>query len=79
LQNRDYFARQILDLSDKIGSAEGKLTSAGFASTSTTKKKDQFVHDGPLTKLVRDANKISSEQMHGLISQVIKDVVFTMK
>jgi COP9 signalosome complex subunit 5 len=32
--------------------------------------------ESPLAKVTRDSSKITAEQVHGLMSQVIKDILF---
>ncbi len=66
-----------MDLADKIEQADTTLTQGnrsgafGFSSASASdgKKKDA---EGPLAKVARDSSKITSEAVHGLISQVLK-------
>ncbi|KAI9025592.1 JAB1/Mov34/MPN/PAD-1 ubiquitin protease-domain-containing protein [Hyaloraphidium curvatum] len=78
LTNREYSARQILDLADKIEQADGTISQGGRAGGfggpgEGGKKKDA---EGPLAKVARDSSKITSEAVHGLISQVLKDLLF---
>ncbi|WZZ80837.1 hypothetical protein YC2023_101409 [Brassica napus] len=36
-----------------------------------------FQEEPPLAKITRDSAKITVEQVHGLMSQVIKDILFS--
>ncbi|CAA7398715.1 unnamed protein product [Spirodela intermedia] len=75
LGNRDYVAGQISDLAEKLEQVENQLahTRLGFLVMSSQKKKDE---ESQLAKITRDSSKITVEQVHGLMSQVIKDILF---
>ncbi|KAF5196159.1 Cop9 signalosome complex subunit [Thalictrum thalictroides] len=74
LGNRDYVAGQISDLAEKLEQAENQLhTRLGSIIMPAQRKKEE---DSPLAKISRDSSKITVEQVHGLMSQVIKDVLF---
>eukprot|EP00897_Mesotaenium_endlicherianum_P007142 jgi/Mesen1/6456/ME000033S05736 len=78
LGNRDYVAGQISDLAEKLEQADGQLANTGrigfggFFLPSHKKKEDE----SQLAKITRDSSKITVEQVHGLMSQVIKDILF---
>ncbi|CAL5014451.1 unnamed protein product [Urochloa decumbens] len=77
LGNRDYVAGQIFDLADKLEQAEGHLAHSRFGGgmlMPSQRKKEQ--EESPLAKVTRDSSKITAEQVHGLMSQVIKDILF---
>ncbi|XP_009103210.1 COP9 signalosome complex subunit 5a [Brassica rapa] len=75
LGNGDYVAGQISDLAEKLDQAESQLVQSWFGGKKASlhkKKKDEL----PLAKITRDSAKITIEQVHGLMSQVIKDILF---
>ncbi|KAG2320965.1 hypothetical protein Bca52824_014178 [Brassica carinata] len=75
LGNGDYVAGQISDLAEKLDQAESQLVQSWFGGKPASlhkKKKDE----PPLAKISRDSAKITVEQVHGLMSQVIKDILF---
>ncbi|XP_074276427.1 COP9 signalosome complex subunit 5-like [Silene latifolia] len=75
LGNGDYIAGQISDLAEKLEQAENQLAHSRFGSivAPSQKKKEE---EPALAKITRDSTKITVEQVHGLMSQVIKDVLF---
>ncbi|KAH9612153.1 hypothetical protein KSS87_023280 [Heliosperma pusillum] len=75
LGNGDYIAGQISDLAEKLEQAENQLAHSRYGSviTPSQKKKEE---EPALAKITRDSTKITVEQVHGLMSQVIKDVLF---
>ncbi|KAG0227083.1 COP9 signalosome complex subunit 5 [Actinomortierella wolfii] len=98
LSNREYAARQMADLADKLqltasaaaragphagyssmmgpgGSFHGGGGGGGGSGSGQDKKKKQ--EESQLSKITKDASKISAEAAQGLISQVLKNVLFT--
>ncbi|KAF9997483.1 COP9 signalosome complex subunit 5 [Modicella reniformis] len=84
LSNREYAARQMSDLAEKLqmtASVASRAGPGGFgpmipaAQFPKDKKKKQ--EESQLSKITRDSNKISVEATHGLISQVLKNILFT--
>ncbi|CAA7408199.1 unnamed protein product [Spirodela intermedia] len=75
LGNRDYVAGQISDLAEKLEQAENQLSHMRLGSfiLASQKKKEE---ESQLAKIARDSSKITVEQVHGLMSQVIKDTLF---
>ncbi|OIV96526.1 hypothetical protein TanjilG_07918 [Lupinus angustifolius] len=75
LGNGDYVAGQISDLAEKLEQAENQLAHSRFGSliSPAPRKKEE---ESPLAKITRDSAKITVEQVHGLMSQVIKDILF---
>ncbi|KAK4792007.1 hypothetical protein SAY86_022442 [Trapa natans] len=75
LGNGDYIAGQMSDLAEKLEQAENQLAHSRFGPlmAPTHRKKDD---DSQLAKITRDSAKITVEQVHGLMSQVIKDMLF---
>lgn len=76
------------DLAEKLqmtANAAARLTPGGFGgsmgmgmpSSSGPKDKKKKAEESQLSKITRDSNKISVEATHGLISQVLKNVLFT--
>ncbi|KAI0037538.1 Mov34-domain-containing protein [Auriscalpium vulgare] len=86
ISNRAYAASQLSDLHQKLTKAAGSVSQTkpiipslpDKASTSKTEiKKDE--NNNQLAKNVIDASKIANEAQHGLIAQVIKDVLFSTR
>lgn len=75
LANRDYVAGQISDLAEKLEQAENQLAHSRLGSflVPPQRKKEE---ESQLAKITRDSSKITVEQVHGLMSQVIKDILF---
>ncbi|KAH6760782.1 COP9 signalosome 5A [Perilla frutescens var. hirtella] len=75
LGNADFVAGQISDLAEKIEQADNQMAHTGFGSLliAPQRKKEQ---ESQLNKITRDSAKITVEQVHGLMSQVIKDILF---
>lgn len=76
------------DLAEKLqmtATAASRVTPGGFGgpmsmglpSSSGSKDKKKKQEESQLSKITRDSNKISVEATHGLISQVLKNVLFT--
>ena len=70
--NRDYGSKQMLDLSQKTQDAERSLqaNSRGGGQSRSTGK------DAQLVKIVRDGNKIASEEITGLLAGEVKAKLF---
>ncbi|TPX60432.1 hypothetical protein PhCBS80983_g01774 [Powellomyces hirtus] len=73
ITNREYTARQILDLADKIEHADTSLSQSTRAASFADKKKGD---DSAVTKVAKDSSKITVEAAHGLMAQVLKDILF---
>ncbi|KAG6585421.1 COP9 signalosome complex subunit 5b, partial [Cucurbita argyrosperma subsp. sororia] len=75
LGNGDYVAGQISDLAEKLEQLENQLAHSRFGPliAPSQRKKEE---DSQLAKITRDSAKITVEQVHGLMSQVIKDTLF---
>ncbi|KAF8166253.1 JAB1/Mov34/MPN/PAD-1 ubiquitin protease-domain-containing protein [Pholiota molesta] len=91
ISNRAYAVSQLSDLHQKLAKAQNSVASTR-ASAPTLKEKDTSAsaqkqkekeekkkEDNQLTKSVKDSTKIAVEAQHGLITQVIKDVIFSMR
>jgi len=73
IANRDYSARQMGDLAEKLEQAENQLQHSGrFGGLVSEKKKEE----SQLAKLSRDCSKCSIEQAQGVMTQVIKNILF---
>ncbi|KAI9204648.1 Mov34/MPN/PAD-1 family protein [Polychytrium aggregatum] len=78
LANREYNARQISDLAQKIEQADSALSQKlGGSYFGGERKKGQS--DNPLTKATKDSSTISVEIIHGLFSHVLRDALFNCK
>ncbi|KAI9281436.1 Mov34/MPN/PAD-1 family protein [Umbelopsis sp. AD052] len=71
LTNRDYSTHQMSDLAQKLEQAESGLQSR-MAYFGDRRKGEE----SQLSKATKDSSKISVEAAHGLISQVLKHLVF---
>jgi COP9 signalosome complex subunit 5 len=76
LASRDYVAGQIFDLADKLEQAENQMASTRYGSYMSSSQRKKEPEESQLTKITRDSSKITAEQVHGLMSQVIKDILF---
>jgi len=75
LSNRDYFAAAIGDVSEKLEQAETQLQHSGRMGGGMffpEKKKEE----SQLSKVTKDGTKTAIEQVHGLMTQVLKDSLF---
>ncbi|KAF2073850.1 hypothetical protein CYY_004846 [Polysphondylium violaceum] len=70
--NRDYITGQINDLSEKIEQAELQLNNSKSNLISADKKKEETA----LGKIVKDSSKVTVEQVQGIMSQVMKNLIF---
>ncbi|GKU87490.1 hypothetical protein SLEP1_g1884 [Rubroshorea leprosula] len=74
LGNGDYVAGQISDLAEKLEQAENQFAHSRIGPlVGPSRKKEE---ESQLAKITRDSAKITVEQVHGLMSQVIKDTLF---
>jgi len=77
LANRDYFTGAIGDLAEKLEQAETQLAHSGrMGGFMVSEKKKE---ESQLSKLTKDSTKTTIEQVHGLMSLVMKDVLFNFK
>ncbi|KAJ8559800.1 hypothetical protein K7X08_003858 [Anisodus acutangulus] len=74
LGNGDYVGGQISDLAEKLEQAENQLSHSRFGPLMAPPQGKE--EESQLTKITRDSAKITVEQVHGLMSQVIKDILF---
>lgn len=86
ISNRAYAASQLNDLHQKLSKAQsvvgGTRAQAPALKDSkepTKDEKDKKKEENQLTKSVRDSTKIAMEAQHGLIAQVLKDILFSTK
>ncbi|KAJ7210504.1 JAB1/Mov34/MPN/PAD-1 ubiquitin protease-domain-containing protein [Mycena pura] len=85
ISNRAYAVSQLADLHQKLSKAQGSVASTRAAvpvlpeQATKKEKEDKKKEDNQLAKSVRDSTKIAVEAQHGLIAQVIKDVVFSLR
>ncbi|CAH9101421.1 unnamed protein product [Cuscuta europaea] len=77
LGNGDYVAGQISDLAEKLEQAENQLSHSRFGPLmAPSQRKREVQEESQLAKITCDSSKITVEQVHGLMSQVIKDILF---
>ncbi|XP_039024350.1 COP9 signalosome complex subunit 5b-like [Hibiscus syriacus] len=74
LGNGDYVAGQISDLAEKLEQPENQLAHSCIGPLGPPRKKLQ--EESQLAKITRDSAKITLERVHGLMSQVIKNILF---
>uniref|UniRef100_A0A8H8CFE3 COP9 signalosome complex subunit 5 n=1 Tax=Psilocybe cubensis TaxID=181762 RepID=A0A8H8CFE3_PSICU len=91
VSNRAYAVSQLTDLHQKLAKAQNSVANTrataptikdkdiSVASQKQKEKEEKKKEDNQLTKGVKDSTKIAVEAQHGLIAQVIKDVVFSMR
>ncbi|KAI7887452.1 Mov34-domain-containing protein [Lichtheimia hyalospora FSU 10163] len=72
LTNREYSTQQMADLAQKLKQTNTSMTGRMGGYYGDRKKNDE----SQLSKVTKDSAKISGEAMHGLLSQVLKDLVF---
>lgn len=77
ISNREFAAGQVADIAEKLEQAESQLQQGArmMRIVPPDKKRD----DGILLKICRDTSKMTTEQVKGLSSQVIKDLLFNAK
>ncbi|KAK4490891.1 hypothetical protein RD792_001606 [Penstemon davidsonii] len=73
--DEDFFSNGSLEESEKLEQAENQLSHSRFGPLiiPPQRKKEE---ESQLTRITRDSAKITVEQVHGLMSQVIKDILF---
>lgn len=90
MKNRAYAVSQLSDLHQKLSKAQSSVqttraqapTSSVVEETKTAgkgKEEKKKADDNQLAKSVKDSAKITAEAQHGLIAQVIKDVIFSRR
>ncbi|CAO3608883.1 unnamed protein product [Cunninghamella echinulata] len=75
ITNREYTVRQMSDLTQKISQTNYGMIGRMGGYHGDRKKNDQ----SELSKVTKDSSKITTEAMHGLISQVLKDLLFNQR
>jgi len=85
VSNRAYAVSQLSDLHQKLTKAQNTISTTkavvpSLKDSHKQKEKDkEKKDDNQLAKSVKDSTKIAVEAQHGLLSQVIKDVIFSMR
>jgi len=91
ISNRAYAVSQLSDLHQKLSKAQSSVTTTRAPLPSLPKDKDEKSglgnlkkdekkkEENQLAKSVKDSTKIAVEAQHGLIAQVLKDVIFSMR
>ncbi|KAF8920826.1 JAB1/Mov34/MPN/PAD-1 ubiquitin protease-domain-containing protein [Mucidula mucida] len=87
ISNRAYAVSQLSDLHQKLSKAQAAVTStraniptlADKDNGKQKEKEEKKKEDNQLAKSVKDSTKIAVEAQHGLIAQVLKDVIFSMR
>jgi len=74
LANREYISNQISDLSDKLEQAESQLAHSGRMGGYFLPERKK--EESQLTKITKDGSRLTTEQIHGLMNQVMKDILF---
>ncbi|KAI0284592.1 Mov34-domain-containing protein [Russula aff. rugulosa BPL654] len=88
ISNRAYAASQLTDLHQKLTKAASNVPQTkpivpplppGEKGSSSKKSESKKEVENQLAKAVKDSTKIAMEAQHGLIAQVIKDVLFSSR
>ncbi|KAG5641914.1 hypothetical protein DXG03_003960 [Asterophora parasitica] len=86
ISNRAYSVSQLADFHQKLSKAQASIAQTRAspptlkdASGKQKEKDEKKKEDNQLTKSVKDSTRITVEAQHGLIAQVIKDVIFSMR
>ncbi|KDQ60418.1 hypothetical protein JAAARDRAFT_32821 [Jaapia argillacea MUCL 33604] len=88
ISNRAYAVSQLSDLQQKLAKAQSTVpnTRAIFPTLKedkdqpgSFKKEEKKKEDNQLAKSVKDSTKIAAEAQHGLIAQVLKDIIFSKR
>ncbi|EJD54201.1 Mov34-domain-containing protein [Auricularia subglabra TFB-10046 SS5] len=91
ISNREYAVSQLADLQAKLSKATATVASSRAHLPSTEnlpgtskggkpgEERRKKGEDSQLAKGVKDSAKIASEAQHGLISQVLKDIIFSTR
>ncbi|KAH8101872.1 Mov34-domain-containing protein [Cristinia sonorae] len=87
ISNRAYAVAQLNDLHQKLVKAQSTVASTRAPQPVLIEEKpalkkgeDKKKDDGnSLAKAIKDGNKIAVEGQHGLIAQVIKDIIFSIR
>ncbi|RDX54713.1 Mov34-domain-containing protein [Lentinus brumalis] len=86
ISNRAYAASQLADLHQKLTKAQTSIPSTRapqpvlIDEKAVIKQKDsQKREETALSKAVKDSDKIATEAQHGLIAQVLKDLIFSSR
>ncbi|KAJ3710361.1 Mov34-domain-containing protein [Lentinula guzmanii] len=88
ISNRAYAVSQLADLNQKLSKVQSSVpgTKASLPVTVKDSKdgkkessKEDAKKENELAKSVKDSSKIAAEAQHGLIAQVIKDVIFSIR
>ncbi|KIJ90495.1 hypothetical protein K443DRAFT_686728 [Laccaria amethystina LaAM-08-1] len=91
ISNRAYSVSQLSDLHQKLAKAQSSVNSTrapvptlkeketGTGTQKQKEKEEKKKEDNQLAKSVKDSTRIAVEAQHGLIAQVIKDVIFSMR
>eukprot|EP00296_Roombia_truncata_P007852 JP446308.1.p1 GENE.JP446308.1~~JP446308.1.p1 ORF type:complete len:334 (-),score=63.18 JP446308.1:197-1198(-) len=78
LNNREYTVNAIADMAKKVESAESQLShssrSFGYHLPQQQKKEES-----PLNQIIKDSSKTAVEQVHGVMNQIVKDVLFSAR
>lgn len=73
LANAGYTTRQVVDLANKLEEAERSLNHSRFAYSMADQKKKE---ESALVKCARDGAKTTIEVVHGLMGQILKNLIF---
>jgi len=88
ISNRAYAVSQLSDLHQKLTKAQSTVHTTRAPPISVKdkdekpaapKKEEKKKEENQLAKSVKDSTKIAVEAQHGLIAQVVKDIIFSMR
>ncbi|KAI9271453.1 JAB1/Mov34/MPN/PAD-1 ubiquitin protease-domain-containing protein [Sporodiniella umbellata] len=75
LTNRDYATKQMTDLAQKLKQTNESMRGRIGGYHGDKKKTEEM----QLSRVTKDSSKITSEAVHGLLSQILKDQVFNQR
>ncbi|KAI8812795.1 JAB1/Mov34/MPN/PAD-1 ubiquitin protease-domain-containing protein [Cladochytrium replicatum] len=76
ITNREYNARQMMDLAEKVEQAEAGISQNRFGGGGSFFSEKKKGEESLLSKVAKDSNKITVEAAHGLMTQVLKNSLF---
>ncbi|KAL9710007.1 COP9 signalosome catalytic subunit rri1 [Leucoagaricus gongylophorus] len=84
ISNRAYAVSQLSDLQQRLSKAQGAVANTRAVPPSLKEKEgkqkeEKKKEENQLAKSVKDSTKIAAEAQHGLITQVLKDYIFSQR
>ncbi|KAI8825263.1 JAB1/Mov34/MPN/PAD-1 ubiquitin protease-domain-containing protein [Fimicolochytrium jonesii] len=73
IMNREYTARRVLDLAEKIDQAEAAVGQSSRIGQFMERKRGE---QSAVAKVAKDSSNITVEAAHGMMAQLMKDILF---